>query len=87
MAERWMGARPKPKSDALGGGLPGGGRRGLAPGASSRLTRTDAGTMEVRALSFCASGRLTTVLLPVMVALALAAFAAAAAAAPVGPAA
>jgi hypothetical protein len=49
--------------------------------AASRRTRTAAGTMLVRLRSFWASGRLTTVLLPVMVALAFSLPAAAVAAA------
>jgi hypothetical protein len=68
MAERWMGARPNPKSAGFDTG-----RAGAFGLTSSLLTLTDAGTMLVSALSFCASGRLTTVLLPVMVALTLAA--------------
>lgn len=75
MADLWIGARPKPKSAGFETGLAG--ALGLV---SSLLTRTDAGTMLVSALSFCASGRLTTVLLPVMVALTFGAAALAAAA-------
>eukprot|EP00967_Tisochrysis_lutea_P154456 scaffold306769_cov18-Tisochrysis_lutea.AAC.1 len=80
MADRCTGASPNPycaaESRAAAALC-----TGLAAGlAFSRRTRTAGGTMLVRARSFCASGRFTTVLLPVMVALAFSLPAAAAAA-------